>query len=527
MNNFTKSFVLAFLCLINTAVFALPKLNSYPTATATIYLDFDGHMVTGSLWNGGMPIACIAPTLTDAQITEIFNRVSEDYRPFNVNITTDSTKFLAAPLAQRIRIIVTPSSAWKPNVGGISYIGSFTWGDDTPAFVFSDRLGPNNAKFIAECCSHESGHTLGLSHQSKYDSACNLLETYNTGYGTGETSWAPIMGNSYSRNMTGWNDGATPYGCANTQDNLSIITSTNGFGYRTDDFSDSLNTTTYTPNNTSFSINGIIATGSDKDAFKFNITQNTNIHLDATPFNQGAGNSGSNLDIKIMLYDQNKILMKTYDAANTMSISIDTTLKTGTYYFVLDGTGNAYASNYGSIGSYVLTGFRTVLPIKEVTLSGNTDNNKHNLSWNVISDEPLQSITVEYSTDGMSFNVLNTSSLTSRTMSYLPNDENTRYYRMKAVSYTNQIVYSNVIALRGISKPVHPFIVTTMVHQQITVNAFENYQYAILDANGRMLSKGSGNKGINNIDVSRFASGFYVIQLYGTTTKQTERIIKQ
>ena len=346
MNNFTKSFVLAFLCLINTAVFALPKLNSYPTATATIYLDFDGHMVTGSLWNGGMPIACIAPTLTDAQITEIFNRVSEDYRPFNVNITTDSTKFLSAPLAQRIRVIVTPTSAWKPNVGGISYIGSFTWGDDTPAFVFSDRLGPNNTKFIAECCSHESGHTLGLSHQSKYDSACNFLETYNTGYGTGETSWAPIMGNSYSRNMTGWNDGATPYGCANTQDNLSIITSTNGFGYRTDDYSDSLNATTFSPNNTSFSINGIIATGNDKDAFKFNITQSTNIHIDATPFNQGTGNSGSNLDIKIMLYDQNKTLMKTYDALNTMSITIDTTLKTGVYYFVLDGTGNAYASNY-------------------------------------------------------------------------------------------------------------------------------------------------------------------------------------
>ena len=168
-----------------------------------------------------------------------------------------------------------------------------------------------------------------------------------------------------------------------------------------------------------------------------------------------------------------------------------------------------------------------MLPIKEVTLSGNTDNNKHNLSWNVISDEPLQSVTVEYSTDGMNFNVLNSITLTSRTMSYLPNDENTRYYRMKAVSYTNQIMYSNVIALRGISKPVHPFIVSTMVHQQITVNAFENYQYAILDANGRMLSKGSGNKGFNNIDVSRFASGFYVIQFYGTTTKQTERIIKQ
>ena len=60
---------------------------------------------------------CEAAPLTDAQILEIFNRVSEDYRPFNVNITTDSVKFLAAPLTQRIRVIVTPTSSWKTGVG--------------------------------------------------------------------------------------------------------------------------------------------------------------------------------------------------------------------------------------------------------------------------------------------------------------------------------------------------------------------------------------------------------------------------
>ena len=86
---------------------------------------------------------------------------------------------------------------------------------------------------VAECCSHESGHTLGLSHQSKYDDGCHLTATYNEGTGSGETAWAPIMGNSYYRNMSGWNNGPTPYGCGSNQDNLSIITSQNGFGYRT------------------------------------------------------------------------------------------------------------------------------------------------------------------------------------------------------------------------------------------------------------------------------------------------------
>ena len=123
---------------------------------------------------------------------------------------------------------------------GVSYVGSFTWGDNTPGFVFADKLG-NNPKFVAECISHESGHTVGLSHQSRYDNNCSMTEQYNVGTGAGETSWAPVMGNSYYRNMTGWNDGPTPYGCANTQDNLTIITSINGFSYRADDFKDEIN----------------------------------------------------------------------------------------------------------------------------------------------------------------------------------------------------------------------------------------------------------------------------------------------
>src|SRR5665647_1224350 len=139
--------------LFSMKAISLPVLSSLPSAQATIFLDFDGHYVQTTSWNGGNPIDCASSGLSDAQIIEIFNRVSEDYRPFNIDITTDSTKFLAAPLTKRIRIIITPTSGWYTGVGGVSYTGSFTWGDDTPAFVFCDRLGPNNTKMVAECCS--------------------------------------------------------------------------------------------------------------------------------------------------------------------------------------------------------------------------------------------------------------------------------------------------------------------------------------------------------------------------------------
>jgi len=155
--------------------FAAPKLNSLSGADAVIFLDFDGHFVEGTLWNNGQSFSCVAANLNEAQITKIFRSVAEDFRPFNINITTDSTSFLNAPINRRIRIIVTPTSSWRNGVNGISYIGSFVWGDDTPGFVFSDKLN-NNPKYIAECCAHESGHTLGLAHQSNYDDNCNMTE---------------------------------------------------------------------------------------------------------------------------------------------------------------------------------------------------------------------------------------------------------------------------------------------------------------------------------------------------------------
>ena len=360
-------------------------LSSLPSAQATIFLDFDGQFVQSTSWNGGMPLTCAPSGLTDAQIIEIFKRVSEDYRPFNVDITTDSTKFLAAPLTERIRIIITPTSGWFTGVGGVSYTGSFTWGDDTPGFVFPDRLGPNNTKMVAECCTHESGHTVGLSHQAKYDSSCNLLATYNTGIGTGETGWAPIMGNSYYENFSGWYNGPTPYGCTAEQDALSIITSLNGFTYRADDHSDdpNVNPTSISINNQLFADSGIITTSTDRDVFKFNLTDTGLLHLNAVPFSVGANNAGADLDVKLELLNSSLQVIQVYDPINILNVSVDTLLNSGVYFVVVEGAGNANTSNYGSLGSYNISGSFSpllTLPIKQVTLAGKADKEKHILN---------------------------------------------------------------------------------------------------------------------------------------------------
>jgi hypothetical protein len=502
----------------------VPKLSSFPSAAPTIFLDFDGHMVQYAGWQSGNAFVCAPATLSTSQITEIFNRVSEDYRPFAVNITTDSTKFIAAPVAQRMRVIVTPTSAWA-NAPGVAFTNSFTWGDDAPCFVFPDKLS-NNSKYIAEGCSHESGHTVGLSHQAKYNASCLLTEQYNSGYGTGETSWAPIMGNSYGKNMTGWNIGPTPYDCVITQDNISIITTNNGFGFRADDYPETMNTSTTSINPYAINTSGIITTTTDKDAFKITMSQTSNLHLETTPFNIGANDDGANLDILLSLYNSSNVLIRSYNPMNTMNVVIDTTLAIGTYYLVVDGTGNNNTSQYGSLGSYTISGFNTVLAIHSVTLQGKNTNNKHQLNWNIISDEPIITQVLEASSNAIDFSPIMTDASGIKNYDYTPSKSGTLFYRLKVTSSIGESHYSNIVALKANGNE-KLFTVSTLVQQDIKVIATENYTYNLYDANARLITKGTALKGISNINIVNLPKGMYILQMMNENYKQTERIIKQ
>ena len=71
-------------------------LHSNPTATKTIYLDFDGHTTSGTSWGGTIVTKPFSldtnPSFSDAELTiiqEVWQRVSECYSPFNVDVTTE------------------------------------------------------------------------------------------------------------------------------------------------------------------------------------------------------------------------------------------------------------------------------------------------------------------------------------------------------------------------------------------------------------------------------------------------------
>ncbi len=504
-----------------------PIYNSYPSATATILLDFDGQYVDGTPWNWAGPINCGPSGMSPAQITEIFNRIAEDYRPFKINITTDSTKYWSAPALQRTRLIFTVTSDWYGPAGGVSYVNSFTWGDNTPAFVFSALLG-YRAKWVGEAASHEIGHTLGLRHQSSYDANCMKTAEYNAGTGDGEIAWAPIMGVGYYRNFTLWNNGANPYGCTSYQDDLSIITSAdNGFGYRADDYSAGTNggATPMTLNGSQLTASGVIERITDQDAFKFTVATATNFRLDAVPFNIGTGNVGSNLDLEIQLFSSGNNLIGVYNPSSMLNVVVDTVLLPGNYWIRVQGKGNLFAPEYASLGSYSLraTVGGTPLPVRRLELNGNVLNGRHQLAWTIDADERVISQSLEVSANGRDFRTLAAPAFTDRVYQYTPAPGG-QSYRVLVTFENGRQYYSNVVRIR--ENGTRPQLASVQTGA-ITIQSPAAGSYAVLDYSGRQLASGKLLEGTTAVATGSLASGIYIVRYELASGVSSEKFMKK
>ncbi len=179
------------------AASGLPLLHSRPAASHKIFLDFDGHSASGTSWNYLAGRAVIttpsyahSDTFTAAEqadVVAIWRAVSEDFSPFNVDVTTEDPGPDALRLtggydsAYGVRVCIGGSSwEWYGRaLAGAAYLGSFSWDSDTPAFVFPEQLGPHSAKYVWEAVSHVVGHSLGLYHDGDSSGA----------YYAGERCW--------------------------------------------------------------------------------------------------------------------------------------------------------------------------------------------------------------------------------------------------------------------------------------------------------------------------------------------------
>jgi len=340
-------------------------LHSRPGATKVIYLDFNGHVTTGTPWNildtQGLDIVS-APFDLDGlpssfnsaereRIQYIWQRVAEDYSPFDIDVTTQDPGIEAlrktdtSDTSYGVRVVISPTP-WYGLIhnfypAGIAYVGSFTSSSDTPCYVFAEDLS-NNEKDIADAASHEAGHTLGLHHDGV---------TGGDAYYYGQGNWAPIMGSGMYRDVTQWSKGEYS-GANNKEDDLAVM-QTFGISYRADDHGNSIGTATALTG-TSISASGVIETRGDVDMFSFRCGAGpVSFTVDPAP-------RGPNLDIYAALYDGSGKLVTSNDGPG-LSASLTATVTAGTYYLAIDGVGTGDPvtdgySDYDSLGQYQITG---------------------------------------------------------------------------------------------------------------------------------------------------------------------------
>ncbi len=343
------------------------KLHSLPSATKVIYLDFNGQVVTGTAWNSnGNTLTFDAYSFEgDAsftnneleQLQRIWARVAEDFAPFNVNVTTEEPPIAdlrntgGSDTRWGVRAIISNNDPLNSGAGGIAYIGSFNWDSDTPALVFN-----GGEKAAAETVSHEVGHSLFLGH----DGRTSPVEEYYFGHGTGATSWGPIQGAPFGPSLSQWSKGEYT-AASNLEDDLAIITTRNGFGYRADDAANTVNAATNinklpaVGNRVGVDQKGIIEQRTDVDIFRLNVGNGL------VSLNINGAEVGTNLDILAEVYDGSGNLVATSNPIDLTTASLSFTATIGAYYIKIDGVGMGDPkgigyTDYGSLGQYRITG---------------------------------------------------------------------------------------------------------------------------------------------------------------------------
>ncbi|MGZ4775470.1 MAG: zinc-dependent metalloprotease family protein, partial [Oryzihumus sp.] len=379
-------------------------LSSRPGSARTLYLDFTGATITGTAWNDDVGLSSFdaKPYSEDAtvdttfsadeqqQIYDTWRIVSEDYAPFDVNVTTQDpgadaiTRTDSADTAYGTRVVITEGgpvysspSLCNSGCGGIAYLDAFSAQDSDytkPAFVFTDGASPYGV-YMAQAASHEAGHNFGLSHDG----------TPTAGYSEGAGNWAPIMGASYYHPLSQWSQGEYT-GANNTEDDVAIIASQAPFV--ADDHGDTA--ATATPVSADQPVDGLISTRSDVDAFTFTATGTT--HLSVTPDQE---QSDLDVDLRIVDATGNPVAHVDPQADPAATYGTDPTpawlgatwevdLPAGTsatYTAFVDGTGSGDPttdgdySDYGSMGRYRIslatgaTGATPPPPLRVATLS--------------------------------------------------------------------------------------------------------------------------------------------------------------
>ena len=341
------------------------RLHSRPGSTKVLYLDFNGHTITGTAWNVDFGETIVMPpfdidgapdTFSNAEMTiiqQVWRRVAEDFAPFDVDVTTEEPALEAivrdsqADTAYGVRAAIGGDGGlldpeFAGGLLGIANFGAFGSDVDTPVLNFSEAHG-NDWAMLADTISHETGHALNLFHHGS--------DTDGEYYG-GHGNWAPIMGSGPSTSVSQWSRGDYAGATNPTQDDLAVISEL------------------IPPAPIDHPIAAVDALAIDRGDIAGGTILNA---ADTAWYRLEAGGGqlrlsgavsalGPNLKLGLSLMDANgNLLASSSTTTSAMSATLTYNVaQSGVYYAVVDGIGyrtvDTGFTDYASVGRYTLSG---------------------------------------------------------------------------------------------------------------------------------------------------------------------------
>ncbi|WP_229054033.1 zinc-dependent metalloprotease family protein [Aeromicrobium sp. Leaf350] len=349
-------------------------LHSKAGSSRTIYLDFDGHTVSGTQWNTqfgvpaqfhiGYSLDGDYATFNDEErrfVQEVWQHVAEDYAAFDVDVTTQDPGTAAlvrssqSDQAYGTRALVTNSPQFPAECGsgcaGIAFVGTANQTTERyhPAWI-KGNVNSRTPASMALVISHEVGHTFGLGHAGATSSA----------YYGGHDNWGPIMGAPYGRAVTQWTDHSYTGATRSTNQASDDITTFASFGLspRADEAPGSV---TNAPGLTGPTVQGFISTRADADTYAIGSCEGRLVVEARSTW------SGGNLDIGLELLASNGTTLTSANptsgqtnafppVATGLDASLDVASTSGARWIRIDGVGRAGVySDYASLGAYTVT----------------------------------------------------------------------------------------------------------------------------------------------------------------------------
>jgi Ca2+-binding RTX toxin-like protein len=361
----------------------VPVLHSNPGADVSLYLDFNGHAPDdffGYDWpeatvgnpcsrsfvntdsdRGTPPLDRDGDESTFSQgeldsILEIWQRVAEDFSPFDIDVTTVNPGDCSDGVGVRVAIGGGPRDWLGENAGGIALIDAFTGQAPNIVYAFDEDWDGDpitQDSFIADTVSHEAGHAFGLKHQVDIDRDRDIVNEYSTNGGS--LLKAPLMGDSQIAARSLWWSGMADDSDAwefwdddvERQDDMDVLARrANGFGYRVDDHGNGTDSATpLVLVGDQFAGSGIVEQMSDADYFTFRTYASGQVTLAVN-----VATVGPNLDARLELRDSQGNLIASATTIEQLSESLTVNLDPGLYYAVVRSQ-----SEYGDVGQYTVS----------------------------------------------------------------------------------------------------------------------------------------------------------------------------